>query len=254
MNIRQRIKNFLNPQFKDSASFSQYLIKKGCAIGEGTYFFDPKNIHIDEDNAQFINIGKYCKITTGVYILAHDYSYSILRRVYNDIPKKAGLTKIGDNCFIGINSIILMGSKIGNNVIIGAGSVVSGTIPDNEVWGGNPARFICTLDEYYEKCKKSFEENAKLYLNQYYNVYKRVPSIQELQYFSMLFLNNDKSISARKEYEKMKFSGDNKEEVLNTCLNFKSKYKNYNEFIEKNLQNYENENIEITGGKDEERK
>ena len=45
--------------------------------------------------------------------------------------------EIGDNVFIGMNSIILMGSHIGNNVIIGAGSVVSGNIPDNSVVGGS---------------------------------------------------------------------------------------------------------------------
>ena len=48
--------------------------------------------------------------------------------------------EIGDNVFIGMNSIILMGSHIGNNVIIGAGSVVSGNIPDNSVVGGGPSQ------------------------------------------------------------------------------------------------------------------
>ena len=49
---------------------------------------------------------------------------------------------IGDNVFIGMNVIILKGVHIGNNVIIAAGSVVSQNIPDNQVWGGNPATFI----------------------------------------------------------------------------------------------------------------
>lgn len=45
-------------------------------------------------------------------------------------------------CFIGANSIILKGCTIGENSIVGAGSVVSKDIPDNEIWAGNPARFI----------------------------------------------------------------------------------------------------------------
>jgi acetyltransferase-like isoleucine patch superfamily enzyme len=49
---------------------------------------------------------------------------------------------IKDNVFIGMNCIILKGVTIGFNVIIGAGSVVSQNIPDNEIWGGNPAKFI----------------------------------------------------------------------------------------------------------------
>ena len=227
MNIKKKLRDLINPNYKDSDSFVRFLQKNGCTIGKGTYFFEPRNTNIDVANAHLIRIGEYCKITTGVYILAHDYSYSVLRRVYNDVPKKAALTTIGDNCFIGINSIILMGSQIGNNVIIGAGSVVSGKIPDNEVWGGNPAKFICTLDDYHKKCMSRFEKSAKTFLNEFYRAHKRKPSIQELQYFSLLFLNNDKRYNAKSEYKKMSFNGDNKEEVIRACLDYNSKYKSY---------------------------
>lgn len=50
--------------------------------------------------------------------------------------------RIGNDIFIGGFSIILKGTQIGNNSIIGAGSVVSGTIPPGEIWAGNPAKFI----------------------------------------------------------------------------------------------------------------
>lgn len=53
---------------------------------------------------------------------------------------------IKNNVFIGMNSIILKGVTIGNNVIIGAGSVVTKDVPDNQIWGGNPARFIKVLE------------------------------------------------------------------------------------------------------------
>lgn len=42
-------------------------------------------------------------------------------------------------------------AKIGDNVTIGAGLIVTKSVPDGEVWGGNPARKICKVDEYIER-------------------------------------------------------------------------------------------------------
>ena len=52
---------------------------------------------------------------------------------------------IGNNVFIGGNSIILKGTRIGDGSVISAGSVVSGRVPKNQVWGGNPAKFLYSI-------------------------------------------------------------------------------------------------------------
>lgn len=59
------------------------------------------------------------------------------------IPAKP--IKIGKNCFIGCNSIILKGTVLGNGCVVGAGAVVSGKFEDNCVIAGNPARVIKKL-------------------------------------------------------------------------------------------------------------
>jgi acetyltransferase-like isoleucine patch superfamily enzyme len=56
--------------------------------------------------------------------------------------KKTAKVVVNNNVFVGAGSIILKGVTIGLNSIIGAGSVVSKDIPDNEIWAGNPAKFI----------------------------------------------------------------------------------------------------------------
>jgi serine acetyltransferase len=60
-----------------------------------------------------------------------------------------GFPVIGDNVYIASNSTVIGNIHIGNNVIIGAGSVVTKDIPDNSIVAGNPARIIKTLDESY---------------------------------------------------------------------------------------------------------
>lgn len=56
--------------------------------------------------------------------------------------------EIGDNVFIGARTIVLPGTIIGDNTIIGAGSVIKGQIKSNSVYAGNPARYICSIDDY----------------------------------------------------------------------------------------------------------
>ena len=94
-----------------------------------------------------IQIGDYTNIGGNVKILDHDFHpIEAEARKMNDkamIRKKA--IKIGENVFIGCNSIILKGTEIGDNSVIGAGSVVSGKFPSNVIIAGNPARIIRQL-------------------------------------------------------------------------------------------------------------
>lgn len=82
-------------------------------------------------NPKGIHIGNNTRIAANAYILAHDYNRSLITDTY-----------IGDNCLIGINSIILPGIKIGDHVVVGAGSVVTKDVPNNTIVAGNPAKII----------------------------------------------------------------------------------------------------------------
>lgn len=93
-----------------------------------------------------IVIGNHVNIGGNVRIFDHDYhSLDYLDRRDGALDKKNCRTKpvhIGDDVFIGTNSIILKGVTIGDRSIIGAGSVVAASIPSDEIWAGNPARLV----------------------------------------------------------------------------------------------------------------
>lgn len=92
-----------------------------------------------------IEIGNNVMIGGGVTIVDSDF-HSLNYRYWNTpLDEKKMIRKpvlIGDNVFIGMDSLILKGVKIGDGAILAARSVVTKDIPENEVWGGNPAVFI----------------------------------------------------------------------------------------------------------------
>lgn len=145
-----KIINFLRYRFRrflmEETSIED-LKKRGLRIGENTkimggVFFDPILCNI-------ITIGKNVIIAPEAFILAHDAS----------TKKALGYTKIGqviieDNVFIGARAVIMPGVTIGENSIIGAGSVVTKNVPSGVVVAGNPAKIIMNVDSYLNKKKE----------------------------------------------------------------------------------------------------
>ncbi len=108
-------------------------IGPGCGIS-GSTIYSMESITIGSN----VLIGGNCKI------IDNDF-HPLLASKRNpqkpdDIVKKAIV--IGDDCFIGANSIILKGTTLGRDCVVGAGSVVSGPFPDHVVIAGNPAKVI----------------------------------------------------------------------------------------------------------------
>ncbi|OAH59105.1 hypothetical protein AWH49_04680 [Domibacillus aminovorans] len=125
--------------------------KEGLIVGEKTRILGIPHFGSEP---YLIRIGKRCTITSGVKFITHDGGTWVFREwsEYKDV-KKYGKIQIGDNCFIGVNSIIMPNVVIGDNSIIGAGSIVTKSFPNNSVVAGVPAKFIMSLEEYMEKSK-----------------------------------------------------------------------------------------------------
>lgn len=122
---------------------------RGMKIGKNVELIG--NINFGSE-PYLIEIGNKSKITDGCKFINHDGAMYVIRNIekYSD-ARNFGRIKIGENCFIGNNCILLPGSKMGNNCILGAGSVLNSSMPDNSVFAGIPAKFICTIGDYGDK-------------------------------------------------------------------------------------------------------
>lgn len=89
-----------------------------------------------------LKIGENCSISRGVNILTMSHDYQSV-----GFELKGASVEIKNNSWLGVNSLILPGCIIGEGAILGAGSVLTKSIPDFEFWAGNPAKFIKKLSK-----------------------------------------------------------------------------------------------------------
>lgn len=130
----------------------QANLKAGMKVGKNVYGL--VNCTIDHGHCWLIEIGNNVVFAPQVYLLAHDTSTK-----KSTSYVKVGKIIIGDNCFVGARVMILPGVEIGKNSIVGAASVVTRSFPENSVIAGNPAKYICSVDEYEKNVKDKFENS-----------------------------------------------------------------------------------------------
>jgi len=118
---------------------NNYLRKKGVKIGKNC------KVHTVSFSTEpyLVEIGDNVRITSGTTFITHDGGVNVFRgEIGGGI---FGRIKIGNNVFVGTNCIILYGTTIGDNCIVGAGSVVRGQYPENSVIVGNPAKVVTRI-------------------------------------------------------------------------------------------------------------
>ena len=160
MKVKKIIKN----------QFLKKLRKKGIKIGNNCEI--SRNVCFGSE-PYLISIGDNVRITNGCKFFTHDGSLWVLRNL-GKVDKNADKIrpiKIGNNVNIGWNTMIMPGITIGDNVISGAGSIITKNVPSNSVVAGVPARIIETLDEYCDKVSNNLiltkgmnKEEKKAYL------------------------------------------------------------------------------------------
>ena len=112
-----------------------YLRAAGLSIGKDCMI--SWGAKLDVSGGRII-IGDRCTITHGCIILSHDRA----KKRIDPEDKGQGIVRVGNDVFIGVNSVVLRDVTIGDYSIVGAGSVVTKDVPPLVVVAGNPARII----------------------------------------------------------------------------------------------------------------
>ena len=138
-----------------------------CFVGvkmTGKPRFISTNIRID--TFELLSLGERVVISEKVILLTHDYSCTTAFIAIGKIPEQDisinRPIKIGNNVFIGMGAILMPGTTIEDNVIIGAGSVVRGQIKSGSVCIGNPGKIIGNIWEYADKCRLKIASESSI--------------------------------------------------------------------------------------------
>ena len=217
---------------RSSKSLIKYYRKKGINIGDGCVFRSPSTAQLDIMRPSLITIGNNVDMNKNFTIMSHDFSHRVFVPLYGEFLSSSGAVSIGNNIYFGINVTVLKGVFIGDNCIIAAGSVVTKSIPSNSVAAGVPCKVICTIEEYYERRKNQWIEEAIDYAKTIINREKRRPTIDDFRSEFGLYIDSHNI----KDYDVDPIKYRLKEKFEYWLVNHQARFNGFDDFI-KNIEN-----------------
>ncbi len=199
--IMQIIRKIVYGYKADSKSYEKYLRSIGVSVGENFKIFCPTDTIFDTQNPYLISIGNDVAMTGPVTVMTHDYSWRVFKNLDGSIIGNQRPVIIGNNVFIGWGATILGGSTIGDNVVIGAGSVVSSKCEDNSVYAGVPAKRIMSIVEYRQKRQSNQLQEARDIFLHYKKRFGDNPPIRVFDSYFPIFTSKENMDSIMDVFE-----------------------------------------------------
>lgn len=167
----------------------EYARKMGVKIGRGCYIstrFFPSEPYL-------VEIGNYVRIAPYTKLFTHGGLWSQRKKHPELSLEHFGKISIGDYTYIGEQCMIMAGVSIGSNVIVGASSIVTKSIPDGVIVAGNPAKIVGNTEDLIKRvdAMKVVKSKDFYYLSPQERE-KYILNLDESQYIKKGLMKNDK--------------------------------------------------------------
>jgi hypothetical protein len=183
---------------------------------------------VDLTRPSLVTIGSNCYFNSHFTLLTHDWVTKVFIQSGREFLSSSGRVTIGNNVSTGQHVMVLKGVTIGDNVFIGAGSIVTKDIPANSIAVGAPCKVVMYLEDYYQKRLGQYEAEALDYAKSITERFGRKPTSADFWEEFPLFVSGDE-IDKYPEIPIRRQLGKSYEEYVKS---HKAKYESFDAFIE----------------------
>ena len=194
----------------ETLRYIRRLNRLGAKIDESVSMSVPESVRLDETTPWMLEIGKNVYIAEGVKIMTHDASWMVLAGEDGIARGHIAPVSSGDNVFLGIDSIVMCNVKICDNVIVGAGAVVTSSIRTPGVYAGNPARKVMDLEQMKAVRDSRQLKEALVLAREYQKKYGKFPPREVFDEYFWLFEEKDLAGLPERFRRQMTHSGNRK--------------------------------------------
>ncbi len=167
--------------------YIRYMNRMGAQIDESVQMAVPESVRLDKTTPWMLRIGKNVYIAEGVKILTHDASWMVMMGKDGELYGHIAPVNIGNNVFLGVDSIVMCNVSICDNVIVGAGAVVTKNICSSGVYAGNPAKKVMDLEQMGAIRESRQLKEALVLAERYQDRYGTFPPREVFEEYFWLF-------------------------------------------------------------------